>query len=87
MEKSDEFDESLAIRQSFPYQYFTLSLIAIDRVVICVGEYNDSSKFYSSNFLTCLIRQISSDFSTVKVLRYTVCYKARRENLPQKEVR
>ena len=32
----------------------------------------NSSKFYSSNFLTCLIRQILSDFSTVKVLRYTV---------------
>ena len=26
------------------------------------------------NFLTCFIRQISSDFSTVKVLHYTVAY-------------
>ena len=32
----------------------------------------NSSKFCSSKFLTCSIRQISSDFSTVKVLRYTV---------------
>ena len=32
----------------------------------------NSSKFCSSKFLTCSIHQISSDFSTVKVLRYTV---------------
>ena len=32
----------------------------------------NSSKFCLSNFLICLICQISSDFSTVKVLRYTV---------------
>ena len=34
-------------------------------------------KVCSSNFLKCFIRQFSSDFSTVKVLRYTVflgCY-------------
>ena len=30
----------------------------------------NSSKFCSSKFLTCSIRQISSDFSTIKVLRY-----------------
>ena len=32
----------------------------------------NSSKFCSSNFLICLIHQISSDFSTVKVLHYMV---------------
>ena len=32
----------------------------------------NSSKVCSSKFLTCSIRQILSDFSTVKVLRYTV---------------
>ena len=30
------------------------------------------SSFCSLKFLTCSIRQISSDFSTVKVLHYTV---------------
>ena len=37
----------------------------------------NSSKFCSSKFLTCSIRQILSDFSTVKVLRYMLfgwCY-------------
>ena len=32
----------------------------------------NSSKFCSSKFLTCSIRQISSDFSTIKVLHYMV---------------
>ena len=32
----------------------------------------NSSKFYSSKFQECSIRQILSDFSTVKVLHYTV---------------
>ena len=42
--------------------------------VILMKTLLNSSKFCSSNFLICLIRQISSDFSTVKVLRYTVIY-------------
>ena len=34
----------------------------------------NSSKFCLSNFHKCLIRQILSDFSTVKVLRYMVLF-------------
>ena len=41
-------------------------------IYIYQREQINSSKFCSSNFLTCFIHQISSDFSTVKDLRYTV---------------
>ena len=39
-----------------------------------VKTYNSIRQSFApaSNFLKCFIRQISSDFSTVKVLRYTV---------------
>ena len=66
-ENCDEFDERPAIRQSFPFQLFPVNAFPMKPTI-------NSSKFCSSNFLTCLIRQISSDgFSTVKVFRYTVC--------------
>ena len=65
MEKSDEFDEWQAIRQSFPFQSFVCNTSPMKATI-------NSLKFCSPNFLTCLIRQISSDFSTIKVLRYTV---------------
>ena len=65
MQKSDEFDEWWTIRQSFPFQSFPFNTFPM-KVTI------NSSKFCSSNFLKCLIRQISSHFCIVKVLRYTV---------------
>ena len=65
MKKSDEFDEQQEIRQSFPFQSFPVNTFPMKATI-------NSSKFCSSKFLTCSIRQISSDFSTVKVLRYTV---------------
>ena len=62
----DEFDEWRAICQSFPFQCFPVNTFPMKATI-------NLSKFYSSNVLTCLICQNSSDFSTVKVLRYTVC--------------
>ena len=59
------FDERQAIHQSFPFQSFSVNTFPMKATI-------NSSKFCSSKFLTCSIRQISSDFSTVKVLRYTV---------------
>ena len=65
VEKSDEFDEWRAIRQIFHSSPFPVNTFPMKATT-------NSSKFCSSNFLTCLIRQVSSDFSTVKVLCYTV---------------
>ena len=53
------------IRQNFPSNLFPVNTFPMKATI-------NSSKFCSSNFLTCLIHQISSDFSTVKVLHYTV---------------
>lgn len=65
VKKSDEFDEWPAICQNFPFQPFPCNAFPVKPTI-------NSSKYCSSNFLTCLIRQISSHFSTIKVLRYTV---------------
>ena len=65
MEKSDKFDERRAICQSFPFQSFPVNTFPMKATI-------NLSKFCSSKFLTCSIHQISSDFSTVKVLCYTV---------------
>ena len=59
------FDERRAIYQSFPFQSFPVNSFPMKATI-------NSSKFCSSKFLTCSIRQISSDFSTIKVLRYMV---------------
>ena len=59
------FDEWQAIRQSFPFQSFPCNTSPMKATI-------NLSKFCSSNFLARLIRQILSDFSTVKVLRYMV---------------
>ena len=65
MEKSDEPDERQTIRQSFPFQSFPVNTFPMKATI-------NSSKFCSSMFLTFSIHQISSDFSTVKVLHYMV---------------
>ena len=67
VEKSDEFDKWQAIRQNFTFQSFPVNTVPMKATI-------NSSKFCSSKFLTCLICQISSQFSTVKVLRYTVLH-------------
>ena len=59
------FDEQRAIHQSFPFQSFPVNSFPMKATI-------NSSKFCSSKCLTWSIRQISSDFSTVKVLCYTV---------------
>ena len=73
-ENCDEFDEWPAIRQSFPFQPFPCYCFSYEAynqfVKVLLVKLSDMLD--SSNFLTCLIHQISSDFSTVKVLRYTV---------------
>ena len=56
--------------------FSTLTTKWIDVIIpILPTQTNNLSKFCSSNFLTCLIHQISSDFATVKILRYTVTLK------------
>ena len=53
MEKSDEFDEWRAIRQSLPFHSFPVNTFPMKATI-------NSSKFYSLKFLTCLIRQTFS---------------------------
>ena len=57
------FDKRRVIRQSFLSNLFLL---------IAFPWRLQSIRLCSSKFLTCSIHQISSDFSTVKILRYTV---------------
>ena len=56
-----KFDEWRAIHQSFPFQFFPCNTFPMKATINSLP-----------NFLTCLICQISLDFSTVKVLCYTV---------------
>ena len=60
-----KLDEWRAIRQNFSSNLFPVNTFPMKATI-------NSSEFCSSNVLTWLIRQISSDFnSTVKVLRYS----------------
>ena len=49
----------------FPSNLFPVNTFSMKAII-------NLSKFCSSKFLTCSIHQISSDFSTIKVLHYTV---------------
>ena len=64
------------IRRCHACDFSTLTTKWINVIIpILPTQTNNLSKFCSSNFLTCLIHQISSDFATVKILRYTVTLK------------